>query len=253
MLGHYQSAEAAYWAFFETFNARSAAGRAGVMSYPHIRISAARVAPAMQATAEEFGATASWKQVDRSGWARTQPITPRVVHSSSDKVHFAGGWTRYRADGSLISSNRLLYIATKMSDGWGIQAGFGIEGYLSGDDAAAPSKAAMGAIEQTMTTLEAGDVDAWLDCFHYPMTIVLAPGQLEVYSTRESMEAAYREWASAALPISYEASVIAAVPSGALVEQAITHGAASFEQVFLVVERDGVWATSAVSAVQPDI
>jgi len=184
MLGHYQSAEAAYWAFFETFNARSAAGRAGVMSYPHIRISAARVAPAMQATAEEFGATASWKQVARSGWARTQPIPPRAAHSSSDKVHFAGGWTRYRADGSLISSNRLLYIATKMSDGWGIQAGFGIEGYL---------------------------------------------------------------------PISYEASVIAAVPSGALVEQAITHGAASFEQVFLVVERDGVWATSAVSAVQPDI
>ena len=251
-MGHYETAEAAYWAFFETFNAKSASGRAGVMSYPHVRVSAARVEPTIQATAEEFEASASWEQVERTGWAWTQPITPRVVHSMSDKIHFAGGWTRYRADDSVVATNRLLYVATRTEAGWGIQAGLGIEGHLTGDDAAATNKSAMAALERTMTTLEAGDVEAWLDCFHYPLVIVFAPGQNELLQTREAMARDNGEWAGAALPISYEASVIAAAPSGALIEQSITRGDDSFEQAFLVVERNGVWATSAVSAVRPE-
>ncbi len=250
-MGHYESAEAAYWAFFETFNAQSAAGRAGVMSYPHVRVRAGQVEPSLQETAAEFEASASWEPVLRAGWARTQPLTPRVVQTMSDKVHFAGGWTRYRADDSVISRNRLLYIATKLADGWGIQAGFGIEGDLRGKAAQESEAQALAALARTMTALEAGDVEAWLDCFHYPVVLVMGAGQLELYETRAATREAYGEWAGAALPVSYQASVIAAAPTAALVEQSITHGGFSFEQVFLIVERDGVWAASAVSAVRP--
>ncbi len=250
-MGSYESAEAAYWGFFTTFNDRSATGRADVMSYPHVRVSAATIAPNVTDTAEEFEAAASWQAVDRTGWARTQPITPRVMHRSPDKVHFAGGWTRYRADGSAISQNRLLYVASKMDDGWGIQAGFGVEGYLSGEDANESSQAGMALVDRMMSTLAAGDVDAWLDCFHYPNVIVFAPGQLEYYETREAVDLAYREFFSAPVPISQETKITATGPRAALVEQSITQGGVYFEQCFLVVERDGVWAASAVSAVRP--
>ena len=163
-MGSYASPEAAYWAFFTTFNDRSASGRAGVMSYPHVRVSAATLAPRITDTAEEFEAAASWDAVDRTGWAWTQPITPRVMHRSPDKVHFAGGWTRLRADGSVISRNRLLYIASEMEDGWGIQGAFGVEGYVAGADAEEPTQAAMALIDRMMTTLAAGEVDAVLTC-----------------------------------------------------------------------------------------
>lgn len=251
-MGAYESPEAAYWAFFETFNDRSASGRAGVMSYPHVRVSAATIAPKITDTAEEFEAAASWEAVEREGWAWTQPVTPRVMHRSPDKVHFAGGWTRFRADGSAISRNRLLYIATEMDDGWGIQGAFGVEGDLRGEDAAESSQAAMALIDRMMSALAAGDVDAWLDCFHYPNLIVFAPGQHEYYETREEVDRAYREFMSAAVPISHDTQITATGPRAALVEQSITQAGVYFEQCFLVVERDGVWAASAVSAVRPN-
>lgn len=250
-MGAYESPEAAYWAFFKTFNAKSASGRAGVMSYPHVRASAATIAPNITNTPEEFEASASWEQVERAGWAWTQPITPRVVHRSPDKIHFAGGWTRFRADGSALSRNRLVYIATKMDAGWGIQGAFGVEGCLSGDEAAGVKTAVMAALERMMTSLEAGEVDAWLDCFHYPHVIVFAPGQLEYYETRAAVDAAYREFAEVATPISQQATVTAAGPSAALVEQSITQGGVYYEQSLLFVKREGVWAASAVSAVRP--
>ena len=250
-MGAYESPEAAYWAFFETFNAKSASGRAAVMSYPHLRVAATRIEPSIQQTAEEFEAAASWEQFERAGWAWTQPITPRVVHRSSDKVHFAGGWTRFRSDGSEISRNRLLYIATKMEQGWGIQGAFGVEGRLSGEAARESNQAAMALVDRMMTTLAAGEVDAWLDCFHYPNVIVFAPGQMEYYETREAVDQAYRPYASTATPISHDTQIAATGPRAALVEQSITQDGVYFEQCFLVVERDGVWAASAVSAVRP--
>ncbi len=40
-MGASESPEAAYWAFFESFNARDLAGWAGVNTYPHARVSSA--------------------------------------------------------------------------------------------------------------------------------------------------------------------------------------------------------------------
>ena len=250
-MGAYESPEAAYWAFFETFNAKSASGRAGVMSYPHVRVSAARSEPSIHETAEAFEASATWAPVEQTGWAWTQPITPRVVHSSPDKVHFAGGWTRCRADGSMIARNRLLYIATEMDDGWGIQGAFGVEGALTGLEAEAPSAAAMATHDREAAALRSGDLDAWLDCYHYPMIIVFAPGQIALYHTRAEVAAAYRDWVAGGSAIRQTARLTAVGPSGALIEQSITFGDVYFEQSALIVEREGVWGISAVSAVRP--
>ncbi len=250
-MGAYRSAEAAYWAFFTTYNDRSPSGRAGAMSYPHVRVAAGRDEPIVTNTAAEYEQLDNWSAVEQQGWAWTQPITPRVMHRSPDKVHFAGGWTRFRADGSEISRNRLLYIATEMDDGWGTQGAFGVEGCLTGEAARESNQAALALVERMMTTLAAGEVDAWLDCFHYPNVIVFAPGQIEYYETREEVDQAYRPFVSTPTPISHDTRITSTGPRAALVEQSITQGGVYFEQCFLVVEREGVWAASAVSAVRP--
>ena len=264
-MGQHATPTAAYWSFFERFNAKDPEGWAAAMSYPHVRVSAAapsrqpRTSSGIYPAAADYARMArdaGWERFAATGWVRTQGVTPRVVHRSDTKVHLAGGWTRYRADGSAIISNRVLYALTYMDDdaeaggGWGIQARFGVDSFTDGD-VSVSSEAALAALERTMSTLAAGAVDAWLDCFHFPNVIVLAPGQIERFETREEMDRDYRDWAAQALPIEQTAGVIAAGSSGVLIAQDINHGDASFQQAFLVTERDGRWAVSAVSALVP--
>ena len=106
------------------------------------------------------------------------------MHETDDKVHLAGGWTRFRADDSPIISNRVLYVLTRLEQGWGIQARFGVDSFAEGADRSAQEQHALAALALTMTTLEAGDVEPWLDCFHYPLTIVGAPGAVQTLDRR---------------------------------------------------------------------
>lgn len=262
-MGSHATPTAAYWAFFENFNAKDPVGWAGAMSYPHVRVSAARpptrgagpsprTASGVYPTAEDYASMATgagWERFESTGWVRTQGITPRVVASSENKLHLAGGWTRHRADDSEIISNRVLYVLTRTEEGWGIQARFGIDGYARGADRSTQSEAALTALGRTMSTLEPGDVDNWLTTFHYPLTLVGAPGEVSVIDDAEAMRAAYGDWAGEAWPISYSADVIAAGKSGVTLSQQITRGDDSFHQSFLVAERDGEWKILAVSAI----
>ena len=88
----------AYWKFFESLNARDAAGWAGVMSYPHVRVSPEGAGKIFR-SAEEYAADALWEPVADAEMVRTQGLKPTVVHEEVDKVHLAGGWTRFRPDG----------------------------------------------------------------------------------------------------------------------------------------------------------
>lgn len=262
-MGTHDTPTAAYWAFFENFNARDPVGWAGAMSYPHVRVSAAqpptggassnpRTASGLYPTAEDYASMATnagWGRFEATGWVRTQGITPRVVHASDTKVHLAGGWTRHRADDSEIVTNRVLYVLTRTDDGWGIQARFGVDGYAKGTDRSVEAEAALASLGRLMTTLEAGDVEPWLDCFHYPLTLVGAPGSVDAIDDADAMRAAYGDWAGQALPIEYRAEVIAAGERGVTLAQSITRGEDTFHQSFLVAARDGDWKILAVSAI----
>lgn len=262
-MGNHPTPTAAYWAFFENFNAKDPLGWAGAMSYPHVRVSATqqprrgdgpspRTASGVYPTVDEYAsmaANAGWERFEATGWVRTQGVTPRVVAASESKVHLSGGWTRHRADDSEIITNRVLYVLTNMDEGWGIQARFGIDGYAKGADRSAQSEAALAALGRLMATLEAGDVEPWLNCFHYPLTLVGAPGAVDTMDDAGAMRAAYGNWAGEALPISYTADVIAAGQNGVTLSQSIARGGDSFHQAFLVAERDGDWKILAVSAI----
>jgi len=49
----------------------------------------------------------------------------RVLHHTYNKAHMAGGYTRYQADGSLLSETHGLSIVTKVNGHWGNAGGFG--------------------------------------------------------------------------------------------------------------------------------
>ena len=263
-MGNHATPTAAYWSFFENFNAKDPVGWAGAMSYPHVRVSATqqprratgsnpRTASGVYPTANDYASMAreaGWGRFEATGWVRTQGITPRVVQASDEKVHLAGGWTRHRADDSGIVTNRVLYVLTNTDEGWGIQARFGVDGWTREDARQAESEAALAALGRLMATLEPGDVEPWLDCFHYPLTLIGEPGAVDTMDDADAMRTAYGDWAGQALPIQYTAEVIAAGEHGVTLAQSITRGDDSFQQAFLMAQRDGEWKVLAVSAVR---
>ena len=179
-----------------------------------------------------------WEPIEATGWVRTQGIEPRRVHESDDKVHLAGGWTRFRADDSPIISNRVLYVLTRLEQRLGHPGALRRRQLRRGRGSErSRSRQALAALALTMTTLEAGDVEAWLACFHYPLTIVGAPGTVQTLADADAMRTAFGEWAGAALPIQYEAQVIASGETGVTLAQSITRGGDSFQQAFLVARR----------------
>ena len=253
----YESPEAAYLAFLNTFNARDLDGWVGVNSYPHARVSAApqdssvhwRPPTRVFANTEEYVATPIWDELEATGWVHSVSTPPQVVQASDVKAHIAGGWTRYDADESAMASNRVVYVATTSADGWSLQGQLKIDSFVEGQDYSAEERAGMAAVEGVMTALAAGDVEAWLKTFHYPLTMLAGPGEVQVIEDAEMMRGLYGPWCAEGLPISHETEVVQAGRHGANVAQTLTRGDASVQQLFLVGERDGVWKPVAVSVV----
>ena len=92
----FEAPEDAYFEFFRADAAQDAEAWAAVMSYPHTRVSATGQSPYYN-TPEDYAARASWKDRVATGWVRSVGVDPVRIHESADKVHLAGGWTRYNA------------------------------------------------------------------------------------------------------------------------------------------------------------
>ena len=258
----YQTPESAYWAFFERFNAQDADGWAGVMSYPHVRVSAGpaagsserffnpRTAARVYSDHDDYAGTAEsmgWERFTATGWVRTQGLEPVRVHESEDMVLLAGGWTRLRADDSPIVSNRVLYTLTRIEGSWGIQARFGVDSFEPGSDQEALAQAAVRSAASRESARRDGDVEKWLTLFHYPLTAVLAPGRVAVAEDPNQLRARERIWGGEADPEKGEARVIAAGSTGALLSRHPGTDSGSGRQAALLARRDGAWKTLAVT------
>ena len=77
----------------------------------------------------------------------------------------------------------------------------------------------------------------------------MRPERSKRWPTPTRCAAAFGEWAGEALPIQYEAEVIASGETGVTLAQSITRGGDSFQQAFLVAEGEDGWKTLAVTAV----
>ena len=164
--------EEAYFEFFRADSAKEPEAWAAVMSYPHVRVSA--VGPvAYYETAEDYASYASrdsWKAREATGWVRSRGIEPVRLQESDDKVHLAGGWTRFNADDEPILRNRVTYILTRIEGSWGIQARFGTDSFAEGESFDATG--AVGVVERHLKDFVKGDMDSVLGAFDFPLVDV---------------------------------------------------------------------------------
>lgn len=61
--------------------------------------------------------------------------TISVIHTCEQKIHVAGQWSRYTANGEKLSSAPIVYIVTRQEKTWGIQARFSTDYAEDGDTA----------------------------------------------------------------------------------------------------------------------
>jgi len=112
--------------FITTFNTRNTKDWSESLQYPHVRPSAWRD-PRIFQTAEEYAAGVNFDRPIRMGWDHSEWDYKEVLHVSNNKVHAAGQYTRYTAEGEKIMTNDVTYIITRGNDNWGIQSRFGID------------------------------------------------------------------------------------------------------------------------------
>ena len=228
--------EEAYFEFFRADSAKEAEAWAAVMSYPHVRVSGAGRVDYYE-TAAEYAARASWEAREATGWVRSRGIEPVRLQESDDKVHLAGGWTRFNADDEPILSNRVTYILTRVEGSWGIQARFGTDSFAEAESF--DVSAAVGVVERHLEDLVRGDLDAVVGAFEFPLVNV-GVGQVVQHADAADVRSAL---VAAPSPIEVE-EVSAAqtrrdgvvVAARWLAEQEIRTSA-----VFLVARREDRW------------
>ena len=232
--------EDAYHEFFRADSAKDAAGWAAVMSYPHVRVSAAGHV-AYYETPAEYAARASWAGREATGWVRSRGAEPKRLHESDDKVHLAGGWTRYNADDQPILSNRVTYVLTRLGGRWGIQARFGTDSFTEGERVDAT--AAVGVVERHLQDLASGNAQA--DTFWLPL-VEAGVGRVDRFSN--VAEARSRLLASPRPGVIDDVHAAQAGRDGVVVAAAWTDaGQTRTAAVFLVGRRDGVWRIAGFS------
>lgn len=257
-MGHYESSEAAYFAFLETFNARDGEGWAGVNSWPHARVSAAapdtsvhwRPPTRVFSTTEEYLAGPLWAELEATGWARSESLPPITVQSSEIKAHIAGGWTRYDAAGNAMASNRVVYVMTRTDDGWGMQAQLKTDSFIEGVDFSAQERAALGAVETALSLLGSREIDAYAESLAYPFTLVGPPGVIIMIESASEMADAMRSVGDDQLDTTPgTAQIVNCGSSGANLTFQVERNGVSQQALALVGLRDGAWRMLAISGI----
>ena len=239
----FKAPEDPYYEFFRADSAKDAEAWAAVMSYPHTRVSATGNCP-YYPTPEDYAARASWAAREATGWVRSVGVDPIRIHESADKVHLAGGWTRYNAKDEPILSNRVTYILTRIEGSWGIQARFGTDSFTEGE--ALDSSAPLGVVAAHLENWAAGDLGAATETLIYPFTNV-GVGRVDRYGNASEVAGKLHVEAPRTVGDVHavwegKAGVVAAATWQ-------TDEGATCQAVFLVARQESGWRMAAASII----
>ena len=170
--------EATYWEFFRADRAKDATAWAAVNSYPHVRVAAPGGVDYF-ATARDYASHASWTEREATGWVRTLGIEPERLHASGNRVHLAGGWTRYNADDEPILANRVVYVLTFAGGSWGIQARFACGAAPAWQ--AADDRGPLDTVERYLAAIGDGDFARAAGFARFPL-VALGEGSVRQYA-----------------------------------------------------------------------
>ena len=173
---------------------------------------------------------------------RTEGIEPERVHTSEDRVHLAGGWTRYDAAGEPILTNRVTYVMTRPGEGWGIRARFGIDTWDEDADTSEPERLALAVDRRAIDAAAAGDDEALQDALAFPVTHVQV-GDVTIERAED--------FTSRRVPsrLESEARVVQAGARAVNLAVELRGDGLAVDELLLIVEQDGTWGISATSLI----
>jgi hypothetical protein len=239
--------------YLETWNSRDAATWATSLHFPHVRPGAGVFE--MSATAQAYAAGVNFEQTLKTGWHHSEWVSREVLQVAGDKIHAAGEWRRYTADGRAMTGSVITYILTKQENRWGVQARFAAG--ASGIDAEAGARnaeAGRHAVSAFMQAWNSHDPAALAAALHYPH-VRIADGRVEIWRSAEEFLAGpepgrQRTWHETKLD---EVKVVQTTLTGVNLTVRFSRlgrdgGILSKDEgVFLVALRGGVWKLQARS------
>lgn len=111
------AAKAVMEAHLVALNARDASALADTLHFPHYRLSQGR----LQTWAAPDTYFADFLARAEPDWARSRWDYLEVVAAGAEKVHLDVGFTRLRANGSIIGSYRSLWVIARLNGRWAAQ------------------------------------------------------------------------------------------------------------------------------------
>jgi hypothetical protein len=106
--------------FMAALNAYDSAAMDACMHFPHVRIAEGSVVVYDAPGSNPMDLFERLKA--RDGWHHSAWNYRRIIQSGDEKLHLDVRYTRYREDDSVIGVYDSLYIVTRRSGRWGIQA-----------------------------------------------------------------------------------------------------------------------------------
>ena len=233
--------------FITTFNSRDVSVWANSLQFPHVRpspLGPIRAIPDKEAYVEGF----SYDPVIASGWDHSEWDYKQFLHKSPNKLHVAGQWSRYDADGNKILSTPITYIVTKLDGNWGIQSRFGSD-YAGDDDTSGFETRVFRLYETFIAHYNNGNIEACAELLNYPH-FRIEPGELnEITEPKQFQKGADHIQVDGLMAIQtgHKSANLA-------VDITITqNGATSIRQgVINVTEREGHLGIQAISLLDPN-
>lgn len=171
--------------YLETWNSRSPALWATSLHYPHVRPGAGPFE--VSQTAAEYAAGVNFEQTLRTGWHHSEWVSRNVLQTSASKVHIAGSWQRFTADGTAQTSSAITYIVSNVGGHWGVLARFEAgTGTIGAAAQAKNSAAGLQAVTAFFAAWNSHDPQAVAAAIHYPH-VRIADGQVEVWRTPQAI------------------------------------------------------------------
>jgi hypothetical protein len=180
-----QAAMQALDRYLETWNSRDPRRWAASLHFPHIRPGPGPFE--LATTPEEYAAGVDFQQTLATGWHHSEWTTRRVVHVGFNKVHIAGAWQRYTAEGRPLTGSAISYVVTNQGGRWGVLSRFaaGPTGIAAGE-AATNSADGRAAVEAYFRAWNSHDPQALSSAVHFPHVRIDGEGAVEVSMTAEA-------------------------------------------------------------------
>jgi hypothetical protein len=243
--------------YLETWNSRDPRVWAASLHFPHVRPGPG--AFEVSHTAEQYAKGVDFNATLATGWHHSEWTSRRVLQVGSDKVHVAGSWTRYTADGRALIGSAITYIVTNQNGRWGVLSRFaaGPTG-VSAADATANQAGAREALDAWVEAWNSHEPQALAEAQHYPF-VRIGDGIVDVWGTPAAFLAGpepgrQRTWYETRLDSVAVAQVSANGANIAATYSRRGRGGevmSQYDAVFLAVRRGTVWKIQAFSTMGP--